>query len=811
LLILVLGCGIGANIAIFSLLDTAILRHLPGVDHANNLVILKWATHESYFWAGCPGRLDNQAEISGCSFSYPVYERIAREQEVISGVAALIPAGLFDVTLNGSTNRSSAEFVSGAYFSTLGVKAFSGRLLTSIDEANKAAVAVLSYRYWKSQMGSDTAAIGKSIRINGVPFTIIGIAAPEFVGIEPGLPRQIWIPLSSRNLVDQRFPPMRDADGGSFWVEIVARIRTGIPSSMAKAKLTTIFDNLVVFDGASSPFRAEDEPRIELPSIERGLTTLRDEFSRPLLTLMAGVAVLLIVACANSAALLLARAFARQKLVAIRIALGANRRKIVQELITHTLLIAFAGATIGLIVGYSSARWLSALFSEGWEGLNLSGGTSSHVIIFAVGVCGLVAFASGIAPAIHATRIHPIEFLTHAGGTSPLSLSATGSHLRTLLVIVQIGLSTVALIVVGLFARTVINLETQDIGFDKHNLLLFNVDSTLTRHNESRAAELRDLLQARFSNLPGVISATYSATTLLSGTQATRSFVFPELRNKEEAEVDYLPVGPNFFKTMSIGILEGRSFEKQDVTKKPVRSALVNLAFAHHFFGTDHALGRRVAYAESRNDELEIVGIVKDCKYDSLRKQARPLVYVPMDSPGGEFVLRTSSNPMLLVPDLRKAVEQIGGNLFVVNPRTQVQQIDSQIYQERLLLWISAALGIMVVGLACMGLYALLSTEVSALTYDIGVRMVVGATRAQILGQILSRGVRLLSFGIVPGALSSILLTRFLSSFLYGIPANDPVTLFLAIIALSIISSFAILHPAYRAMTLEPAVALRRE
>jgi predicted permease len=815
--VLTLALGIGANTTIFSLIDAVMLRSLP-VRDPQRLLILKWTalhdpnTTSSYSWAGCPGESNDSATRTwgGCSFSYPMFEQIRAERNVFSAVSAFAKSNPLHVTANGRVSIATGNLVSGDFFSTLGVRAILGRALDPMDDDSSAQpTVVLSYGFWQSQFGSDPSVVGKSILVENVPLTIVGIGAPEFSGIEPGLPTDIWMPLSSQAQIAPYFPKHTAAN--SLWIEIVGRLSPGVSISQGQSALTVIFAPGST-SGPTAVFKPDDDPRIELKSAAGGLVSLRQEFSQPLFVLMASVGIILLIACANVAGLSLARATSRQQEMAIRFTLGATRGRIARQLLTESLLIATTGGLLGILLAYWSASVLAAFLAANWyTPLKLDVHPDRMVLGFTIAVVVLTGVLFGLAPTLRGMRVDLAPAIKGNGGKVLAVFATRRFGFGSFLVVAQVALSVVVLAGAGLLVRTLVNLRTLNFGFDTRNVLLFYADTTMTHSKGSQSTILYRQLRDRIAALPGVVSASYSMVALLSDANMDSQFSLQESPDKKVSS-NVLPVGPRFFETMHVLLLAGRAFATPDFTSvaKP-EPAVVNESLAHSLFGTNNPLGRR--FGESGTEtRYMVIGLVRDAKYSSIRREAPRTVYVPLQQDdGAEFELRTVGDPRAFVSAVRGAVSQVNTNILMSDIKTQIEQIDQSLYQERLVASLSALFGALALLLACVGLYGLLSYEVARRTHEIGIRMALGAQQRQVLGLVVRQGLVLALIGALIGVAAAAGATRYLQSLLFGIQSTDPYTFAGVVAVLALVAILASYIPARRAMRVDPMIALRYE
>ncbi len=835
--VVTLALGIGANTAIFSLIDTALLRSLPVTD-PQHLVIFKWAAHTSpntkgyYRYMACPatavgmptshaGATTDAGGEQGCSFSYPMFREFQSLRGAFSSVAAL--GGDVGINLRGDGPASivRGELVTGEFFDTLGVRAALGRTFNPSDDAPGAPpVAVLGYGYWQSAFGGGPAVAGKTIWLNNVPVTIVGVAAKEFPSLDPADSRQMWLPLSLQpqlgkglyGTVGGDHPSLRAGDD-NWWVYIVARLKPGITLGQAQAAADADFRSDVVGE-SKTLFKAEDAPRLVLMPAPEGISGLRERFSKPLTILMSVVGIVLLIACANIAGLTLARSAARQRELAVRLTLGAGRARIARQLLTESVLLSAAGGASGILLASWSVRSLVAFMSRGglWPS-HLEVHLDLRILAFTTAASLLTGILFGLAPAFRGMRVDLTPALKES--TAALASGALGRRWLNLggsLVVAQVALSILVLSGAGLLVRTLENLKSIDPGFDTRNVLLFDLDPTLNGYTDAKTRSLYSELQERLEAVPGVLSASYSFDSLLSGNVWSTSFRIEGDPQNTQGITDALAVGPRFFETMHIPLMAGRALTAGDfisASASTVSPVVINEAFVRQFFKNRNPLGGRISHFG--DNYWEIVGVAGDAKYQTLRSEISPTVYVPQKGGSSTFEVRTSVNPTTIIPASRTIVSQLDHNLPLSNVKTQSEQIERSLFQERLIARLSSFFGGLSLLLACVGLYGLLSYEVTRRTREIGVRMALGAKQRDILRHIVIQGVGLSAIGIAIGIFVALGATRYLASLLYGVRPGDPLTFAAVAILLALVALAACYIPARRATKVDPMVALRYE
>lgn len=863
--VLTLALGIGANTAIFSLIDGILMRGLP-VQDPESLVVLKWSArkaperHNSSSYGDCAqSYAPNHGPATACSFSEPFFHEVAAHVDAFSHVAAFANAGQLDLSGNGTASVLDAQGVSGEFFSLLGVGAAAGRLIEPSDDSLSAPpVVVLNYGYWKSQFGGDASAVGKTVRLNNVPFTIIGVADPRFDSLSPGRIYDIWVPLSTLpQLTPRPWAKTRSTDIYSWWLVIIGRLKPGVGRLQAQAAVTTVFRNDMLH-GAKPLSKPEDDPRVDALPAQSGLTGSTTDISTELYVLMSAVGIVLLIACANVAGLLLSRATARQKEMAVRLALGASRMRIVGQLLTESVILSLLGGALGILFAEWGTRAIVSLMeSNSDRPFGFSPSIDWRVLGFTLAASVVTGIIFGLAPAFRSTRLDLTPALKERAGSSAGESRAAGRWLSVGngLVVAQVMLAVVVLVGAGLLVRTLQNLRNVDPGFDTRNLLTFELDPALIGYKTPQIDAFYQNLQDRLAALPGVQSVSYSNSTLLSGSLWSTGFHLQGTPKEQESDADYLPVGADFFSMMHMELLAGRNFTSTDFAgaeiaqenrdareaaqdakesgvpqspnaKAPAASAaneapvpvIVNKTFVQKYFPKVNPLGQHFGQQDADPGKGEwaspgwaIVGIVSDAKYEDLRAAIEPTMYVPSSGGGTSFEVRTAANPVALTVSIRSVVGQMDGNLPVFEVHTQTELIDQLLFRERMIAKLAGFFGVLALLLACIGLYGLLSYEVSRRTREIGIRVALGARQGDVLRLVVGQGIILVIAGLVAGLGVALGVTRYLNSMLYDVHANDPVTMIAVGALLGLVALVACYVPARRAMRVDPMVALRYE
>ncbi|MGH9384144.1 MAG: ABC transporter permease [Vicinamibacterales bacterium] len=753
------------------------------------------------------------------TFSYPMYQQFVADNKTMSGLIAGAPYGRLSVVVNGQADIGAAFIASGNYFQTLGVAANPGRtLLPDDDRANAPPVAVISHKYWRSRFGGDAAIVGKSITLNTTPVTIVGVIESSFTGIQVAVqePPDVMVPIA---LDPQLSPPdaKRVIDPTYWWLQVTGRLMPGLTSAHVKANLDTLFQHAARagLDSHLASLSAEERntmrnlsrkqiPQLRVDSASRGIYEANTTDTRAVSILSGIVGLVLLIVCANVANLLLSRAANRQKEVSVRVSLGATRTRLMRQFLTESLLLASLGGVLGVALG----QWGKTLL-PGAPGQATP--LDWRVLAFAMGITVVTAVVFGIVPALRTTGVNVNTALKQHSRGVVVSRTMLG---RTLLV-VQVSISIVLLIGAGLFLRTLQNLRQVEVGFNARNLVLFRVSPQLNGYDEKRATLLYTQLLDRLRAVPGVMSATLSNPALLSGSvNSTSLFVQGRTYTPDRRDdINRLVVAPGFFAAMEIPVVLGRSLTDRDNETAP-KAVVINAAAARKYFPNESPLGKHFGPSPETSAQNEIVGVVRDVKYNSVRDEAPPTMYAPylqarLSAPS--FTVRTAGEPMSVVASLREAVRSVDPNLPVTNVSTQMEQIEQRLVQEKLFAQAYAIFGGLALLIASIGLFGLMSYSVARRTNEIGIRMALGAHPHAVRRMVLGESMTLVLVGVALGVAIALAAGRFVASLLFGVAATDVSTIALVMTVMLNVAAVAGYLPARHASLVDPMVALHDE
>jgi predicted permease len=812
-----LALGIGANTAIFSVFNVVLLKMLP-VKEPERLVML---SHSSRFRDS-----DN--------FWYSTYERFRDNDRILSSILAYYPLRL-TVSVDGQPEPAiNGQLVTGNYYAVLGVNAALGRTISSDDDRALGAhpVCIISDGYWLRRFGRAPAIVGKTIHLNGFPFTVIGVTPPEFFGLEVGSSMDVSVPVAMR---EQLIPGICCDWSLIGRFRMLGRLRPEATMEQAQASLGLLYQQQMtnLFEQTSnSPKKADPsilEETLIVASGSKGVSVLRRQFSKHLFVLMNVVALVLLIACANVAGLTLARGVGRRKEIAVRLALGASRLRLARQLLTESLLLAGLGGLLGVIFAWWGTRLFLPLMSQ--EGIppHLTLTPDLHMFGFTAVVVVLTGMLFGLAPAYLATRVDL---------QSTLKLDSQGTNGRSarlgfgqVFVIAQVALSLLLLVGAGLFVRSLQKLQQVDTGYARENVLVLKLEpvgSETKGRVRPQLTALYDELVRRVEALPGVLQASLVGYSPISRSEWLVRGQSPERASNpmyvegytpqpnEDMSINWTQVYPNSFATLGIPLLAGRDFGPQD-SGEVEKVAVINESMARRFFGAENPVGRRFGFAlPFRSGEIEIIGVVKDAKYKNLREPGRPMFYLPFSQAGTGYgqmtlVVRTVGNPSLIAAAVQHEARALDPVMPMFQAETLAAQVDASLVQERLIATLSSVFGILALLLACIGLYGVMAYDVARRTHEIGVRMALGARARQVVQLVIGEMLRLVGIGVVIGLGAALAATRLVKSLLYGLQPHDPLTIGVAVFVLLAVAAVAGYLPARRASCVDPMVALRHD
>ena len=816
--VLSLALGIGANTTIYSFMESILLRSLPVAD-PESLVVLNWhsrpprdgskeSVHVMHGVQGMAWPGDKGAMVSGM-FPYGAFETLRDGNPVFSTLFGYFNGLNRTLAIRGQASSASTEYVTGEYFRGLAVSPAAGRPIDSEDDRPGAApVAVISFATSQRRFGGLSSAIGQPVLVDNVPFTVIGVAPPEFFGVDPAAAPDLYLPLHTNLLVDGARAARMYPDGNFYWIEMMGRLRPGVSMAQAQAALAPRFHQWVATTATTDGERAK-LPALTLNPGAAGLGGLRRQYSKPLYALLAMVGLILAIACANIASLLLARAAARRREMAVRLSLGAGRFRVVRQLLTESVMLASLGGALGVLFAIWGVRSLTLLLSNGQQNFTLHAELNWNVLGVTAAlsvVCGLLF---GLAPAIQSTRPDVMPALKSGRGGGPRRRA------QHVLVVAQIALSFFILVATGLFVRTLDKLHSVQLGYARENILLFSLNARQAGHRDPEIAIFYADLRKRFESIPGVSSATLSQSSIINAGfagQAIRGPMKIGAVTIEDARV--LAAGPRFLATMQIPILAGREIDDRDQPgSRPV--AVIGERLARTYFGNENPVGRRITLPDEKRD-LEIVGVSANLRYGGLKneEESRMTVFVAVSQFSPDritYALRTAGDPLRFVRSVREIVREADSRIPVTNVVTQAAEIDRTISRELTFAKLCTAFAVLALLTACVGLYGTMSYGVARQVGEIGIRMALGAQRGAVEWMVLRRVLLLAAVGLAIGVPAALIASQLVKSFLFETQPNDPGTLALAGVVLLSAAILAGLAPARRASRIDPLAALRHE
>ncbi|HTP33342.1 MAG TPA: ABC transporter permease [Candidatus Acidoferrales bacterium] len=805
-----LALGIGANTAIFTLINQLLLELLPVRDPEELVLLTARGQHYG-------------SNTGANALSYMMYTDFRDKNEVFQGMFCRYGTGM-SLSYGGKTELVVGELVSGNYFPVLGVGAALGRVFTAQDDLNQGGhpVAVLSYNYWQSRFAGDPGVIGKKVTVNGYPLTIVGVSRKGFEGVEPGNTVQIRVPMMmKREITGAQFYSLNNRRGR--FVQVFGRLKPGMTLERAKAGLQPLFHQVLEMEVQQKEFAraAEDTRRnflrmsMDLLPASKGRSFLRQQFENPLLALMAMVGLVLLIACSNVANLLIARASARQKEVAVRLALGAGRARLVAQLLEESLILSLAGGVLGVGLAILVDQALIGFLPQNITPFALSAIPNWRVLGFTLAISIATGVLFGLAPALQSTRPELAGTLKDQAGSV---VGGTAVGLRKALVVAQVALSLLLLIGAGLFAQSLNNVKGISAGFQTENLLSFAVNPTINGYPMERSREFYRQLQERLEQIPGVSGVTLCIMALLDGNEWDSTVTVEGYTTKQGEWIDphMQFVSTGYFATLGVPVLLGRDFNiRDDKGTPPV--AIVNQKFVDRYFAGRSPIGRHVGMGgdPGTKTDIEIVGVVRDTRYESLRDEIPYQMYRPyrqMDFVQGMTVYaRAAGDPTAVFAAMRNAVQQVDANVPVYRVRTLTQQVDKSLMSERLLASLSGVFGGLATLLAAIGLYGVMAYMVVRRTREIGIRMALGAAGTSVIWLVMREVLMLAGCGVAIGLGAAWGATRWISTQLFGIQPTDLATMAAAALGIAGIAALAGYLPARRATGIDPMRALRWE
>jgi putative ABC transport system permease protein len=807
-----LALGIGANTAIFSLIDQIVLRQLPVKDPESLVMLYQRGAH-------------NGSNMGMRMHSYPIYQDY---QQKAAPLAEVLCRRLINtsVSIDNRTERVDTELVSGNFFTMLGVKAAAGRVFSSEEDDRVYQghpVVVLSHAYWSSRFVKDPAVVGKKILVNNYPMTIVGVSAAGFAGLDPAQSPQIRVPILMKPVMVPEWAWLQHDDRRSRWVQVFARLKPGYTAESAQAPMQALFRQIREYETtlpAARKWSAYSREQflkgtLHVEKASTGYSNLRNDFSRALMVLMGMVGLVLLIACANVANLMIARAFARQKEISIRLSLGASRGCLVRQLLVESMVLSVAGGAAGVALAFAMTRGLLALVPVEGNPLLIRPEPDARILIFTLCVTVLTGLIFGLVPALRASR--PDLWTTLKDTVGSIAGSGSGSlFLRKGLIAAQVALSFLLLFGAGLFVRSLQNLKTADTGFaEMHNLVTFQLSPAFNGYDKPRVVHFYRELLENIRALPGVKSAGFASVALLHGWEwdSSMSVEGHQAKDGEDMQAFMNALSPGYFQTMGIPVLEGRDFDARDI-KENAKVAIVNRRFARHFFGEKSAVGRHLGRGGGPETklEIEIIGVVADSLYEGPREGVRRQVFIPNWGNGSvAFYVRIAAGSESAYKALSNEVKRLDASMPVFELKTLEAQLDETLLTERLIALLSAGFGFLATSLAAIGLYGVMAFVVARRTKELGVRLALGAQRSSVIWLVMKEVLLLLVIGLGVGVPSGLGLGRFVASQLYGIQGSDPSIAATTIMMLAVVAAAAGLIPAQRASRIDPIQALRFE
>lgn len=802
--VLTLALGIGANTAIFSALHAVLLRSLP-VSNPQELRLINWVglhPQMNNYTSNGSSRLAGGMEM-GTSFPYPAYRDFRDHGMGFTDVFAFTSINRVTAVARGQAAVAATMLVSGNYFRGYGTRALIGRsILPEDDRPDAPPVAVITYRWWERHFGLDPEVLGQTMTLNKASYQIVGVLPGDYVGPVLGDPFDIYVPMSAQ----PHLMPNRPLDSTNrWWVQIMGRLAPGAREEQIQESLGVLFREAL----GQSDSKME-RPGILLQDGSRGQLVLRQRAARPFYLLLVVTGMVLGIVCANLAGLLLVRGGVREHEMAIRIAVGAGRGQLIRQSLTESLVLSLLGAGLGLVLAYWIHQVLLGFLTFFPDSFHFDLRLDSNVLWFALCTSVGITALFGILPALQASHADPLTALKNSSARKLSRL-----HMGKVLVVLQVGLSMLIILGAGLMIRTFSNLSRVRLGFDPQNILLFRIDPGKADYKDQRLVDFFDRTQAALAAIPGVQSVAFSGLALTGGSSTTTGIEFPgkEKGTDKGPDTALLGISEDFFQTMAIPLLAGRVFQNSDTAKsQPV--AIVNETFARRFFPNENPIGQHIKLQDTTNLTCQIVGLVRDSKYNEVRDEVPPLLYYSQrqrPQSGVYFELRAAVPPLSLLPTVQKTMAALDRDIPLSEVKTQARQVEQSLVADRLFAVLGGAMAVLAVLLSCIGLYGLMSYNQIRRSREIGIRMALGATPAAVLKKILAEAGILVAIGLAVGVPVALMLTRLMANRLYGVTPSDPITLISGILLLITVAIFSAWIPARRAARTNPMTILRAE